>query len=619
MADAVPELNKLELKDEGLEVGSSVTLARLDTYLKKLINDLPENATRTFKAIVEMLRWFAGSQIRNVAAVGGNIVTGSPISDLNPVFMAAGCKLRLASVKGTRTLPMSPKFYAGYRQTVLQKEEILHSIFIPFTNSDEHISSFKQAQRREDDIAIVNAGMRVRFQPLTSQVEEIHLVFGGMAPTTVMAERTMQKLRNRDWDESLLDDACTSLQEELTLAPGTPGGMEVYRQSLVLSFFFKFFLSVSDKLSNGRTELSSRDRSAVEPFGHEEFESTQLYQEVPSGQPQFDDVGRTVAHQSALQHSTGEATYVDDMPKLAGRSHSASIEENFSLTQFRSVDKSPALAEEGIHYVITAEDCHGVHVGRIGNDEELFAEREVHCVGQVIGMVLADTKELAQKGASLVLIVYEELETILTIKDAIAKESFLHPTRSIKNGNVAQGFEKSDYTIEGEMHVGGQEHFYMETQASLVLPKGEHGEMEIWSSCQWITHMQKMVAQAVKVPLNRITVRTKRIGGAFGGKESRSCIMTAVAAVAAKIANCPVRFMLDRDEDIISTGGRHPMLTRYKVGFNSDGKILAMESNFYSNCGFSLDASFAVRFDVSLKSVSCGFYYFLYGTLLPHV
>ena len=145
-----------------------------------------EESTRIFASIDQMLHWFAGKQIRNVAAIAGNIMTGSPISDLNPIFLAAGCVLKLQSVdRGIRQVVMDHNFFTSYRKNIVQPHEVLISISIPTTGSDEYFSSYKQSRRREDDIAIVNAAFRVVFHPQTSRIAELNMAFGGMAPTTV--------------------------------------------------------------------------------------------------------------------------------------------------------------------------------------------------------------------------------------------------------------------------------------------------------------------------------------------------------------------------------------------------------------------------------------------------
>ena len=209
----------------------------------------------------------------------------------------------------------------------------------------------------------------------------------------------------------------------------------------------------------------------------------------------------------------------------------------------------------------------------ITKDEEFFASKEVHCYGQVIGIVLAETKNLAKKAASLVEIEYEVLDQILTIEDAIEKNSYLVGyEREVKKGEInANTFVIEDdhkgkeFVFEGRCRIGGQEHFYLETHGCLVVPKGEDNEMEVYSSTQSITDVQKEISYALGVPNNRIVSKIKRLGGGFGGKESRAAHLAACVAVAAHVVQRPVRIILDRDVDMLITGTRHPFLGMYKL------------------------------------------------------
>ncbi|XP_071497121.1 xanthine dehydrogenase/oxidase-like [Diadema antillarum] len=600
----VQELTDMEVNDDGIVVGSSVTLSRLEQFLKTLISDHPEHKTRVFSAIVEMLRWFAGAQIRNMAAVGGNIVTGSPVSDLNPIFMAAKCTVELVSQShGSRFVTMNEDFFTGYRKNILMPDEILRSITIPFTRQNEYVFAFKQSPRREDDIAVVNAGMRVLFgvEAATPVIEDITLAFGGMAATTVLALQTMASLKRKSWDSNMLENALSALERDLPLPAGAPGGMETYRKSLTLSFFFKFYLMVLDQLSMCQPDLnvflSSREKSATSLYQLLPVRGAQVYERVPSGQPSRDPVGRPIPHKAALQHATGEAVYVDDMPSVVGELYMSFVLSQRAHAKIISVDASSALALDGVLDFVSANDIPGIKKvgGPIVADEELFATEEVFHVGQRIGVVLAETQVLAQRAAKLVKVEYEDLESIITIQEAVEKQSFFGDAAVLQRGDPEEVFSTCDHVIEGELSIGGQEHFYLETQCALVVPKGEDSELEVFAAAQDPTAVQKMVAGVLDVPRNRITCRVKRLGGGFGGKEIKASIAASACAVAANKLQRPVRFMLEREDDIQTTGTRHPFLGRYRAGFTGDGKLQAVDIQLYLNAGFSVDLSPVVR------------------------
>ncbi|XP_063040378.1 xanthine dehydrogenase/oxidase [Engraulis encrasicolus] len=594
----IPELNSVRHTKDGIEFGSSCTLTAMGDVLRTAVDKLPPHQTEVFKAVLEQLRWFAGLQIRNVAAVGGNIMTASPISDLNPVFMASACKLTLMSKGGTRVVEMDGQFFPGYRKTVLRPDEILLAIEIPYTKKGQYFSAFKQSPRREDDISIVTCGMSVSFQEGSNVVKDLRLSYGGMAPTTVLASKTTKKLLGRPWNESLLEDACASLAEEMTLAPSVPGGMVTYRRTLTISLFFKFYLTVQQKLAQDGVvveDVRPDYRSATEIFHAETPSSVQLYQAVPNGQKADDVVGRPVMHLSALKQATGEAVYCDDIPCYENELHLALVTSTKAYARIKSIDTTEASAIPGFVTFVSCKDIRGSNMtGPAVYDETVMAEDTVSCVGHIVGAVVADTQAHAQRAAKAVRISYEEMQPVVTIQDAIKCQSFYQPVRTIKKGDVAQGFKESDHILQGEIHMGGQEHFYLETNCTLAIPRGEDGEMELFVSTQSATKTQALVAKALGVPASRIVCRVKRMGGGFGGKESRSTLLSTVVAVAAQKVKRPVRCMLDRDEDMLVTGGRHPFYGCYKVGYMNSGEVKAVEVTFYSNAGNSMDLSLSI-------------------------
>uniref|UniRef100_A0A3Q3N181 Xanthine dehydrogenase/oxidase n=1 Tax=Mastacembelus armatus TaxID=205130 RepID=A0A3Q3N181_9TELE len=594
----IPELNSVTHTDDGIMFGAACTLSHVQEVLKQAVETLPPHQTEVFLAVLEQLRWFAGQQIRNVAAVGGNVMTASPISDLNPVFMAAGCRLTLMDKDGSRVLQMDDSFFTGYRRTALRPQEILASIEIPYSKKTQFVSAFKQSPRREDDISIVTTAMSVTFSPGTNVVEDLRLSYGGMAATTVMAKKTAHRLLGRCWGEELLQEACSSLAEEMTLDPSAPGGMVTYRRTLTLSLFYKFYLTVLQKLrlQGVNVEVVRSDcLSATEIYRPQAPSSVQIYQAVPEGQSQDDVVGRPMMHLSALKQATGEAVYCDDVPLYENELYLSLITSSKAHARIMSIDTSAAERMPGVVCCVFADDIPGSNAtGPILYDETVLADGQVTCVGHIVGAVVAVTHVQAQRAAKAVSIQYEELQPVVTIQEAIAAQAFYQPIRTIQKGDLEAGFNQAKHILEGEMHIGGQEHFYLETNVTLAVPRGEDGEMELFVSTQAAAKTQSLVAKALGVPENRVLVRVKRMGGGFGGKESRTTLLSTVVAVAANKLKRPVRCMLDRDEDMLITGGRHPFHGKYKVGFLGSGKVVALDVSYYSNCGNSMDLSLPI-------------------------
>ncbi|XP_036190852.1 xanthine dehydrogenase/oxidase isoform X4 [Myotis myotis] len=606
----IPELNLVEHGPEGISFGAACTLDSVEKTLKDAVAKLPAHQTEVFRGVLEQMRWFAGKQVKSVASIGGNIITASPISDLNPVFMASGAKLTIVSRGTRRTVPMDHTFFPGYRKTLLGPEEILLSIEIPYSREGEFFSAFKQASRRDDDIAKVTCGMRVLFQPGTTQVKELALCFGGMADRTISAFKTTRKQLSNFWNEKLLHEVCAGLAEELYLPPDAPGGMVDFRRTLTLSFFFKFYLTVLHKLGKEHPEdkcgkLDPTFASATFLFQKDPPANVQLFQEVPKGQSEEDTVGRPLPHLASAMQASGEAVYCDDIPRYENELSLRLVTSTLAHAKIKSIDISEAQKVPGFVCFVSADDIPGSNTTGLGDDETIFAKDKVTCVGHIIGAVVTDTPEHAQRAAQGVKITYEELPAIISIEDAIKNNSFWGPELRIEKGDLKKGFSEADNIVSGELYIGGQDHFYLETQCTIAVPKGEAGEMELFVSTQNTNKTQSFVANMLGVPANRIVVRVKRMGGGFGGKETRSTLVSTAVALAAYKTGCPVRCMLDRDEDMLITGGRHPFLGRYKVGFMKTGRIVALEVEHYSNAGNSLDLSKGVMERALLHMDNC--------------
>ncbi|XP_020282076.1 xanthine dehydrogenase [Pseudomyrmex gracilis] len=594
----IKKMREIVETQQTLKVGASVTLVELEETLKHYIETKPEYSTRIFIEIVNMLHWFAGKQIRNVASVGGNIMTGSPISDLNPIFMAAGVKLNLCSLKhGNRTIPMDHTFFVGYRRNVILSEEVLVSIDIPFTKQNQYFVAYKQAKRRDDDIAIVNMALNVYF--VGDIVQEAHIAFGGMAPTTILAKQTCQKMIKKKWNTSILEEVYNALLEELPLADNAPGGMIKYRRSLTLSLFFKGFVHILKKLSKNISDIECLPetlQSASDCFHYEVPQSSQYYQVVPKDQESHDLIGRPIVHSSAFKQATGEAIYCDDIPKFKEELYLALVISTRSHAKILKIDSTKALSMEGVVSFFSSKDITEDKrwIGPVFHDEEIFVSEKVTSQGQVLGAIVATDQLIAQAAARTVEIEYEDIKPIIvSIEDAIKYKSFYpgFPKRIVK-GDADKALAEVDHVLEGEVRIGGQEHFYLETNVTIAIPRED--TLEVFCSTQHPTEIQKLIAHVLNIHINRVNVRVKRIGGGFGGKESRTLLLAIPVAFAAYKLGKPVRCMLDRDEDMMISGTRHPFLFKYKVGFNSDGLIKVAKVNIYNNAGYSHDLSVAV-------------------------
>jgi len=588
----IAELRQFTFHDDHLEIGGNVVLTDLEQICEDAINHYGKIRGQPYAMILKQIRYFAGRQIRNVGTPAGNLATASPISDLNPVFVATNATLIAKSLKETKEIPMST-FFKGYRQTALPPDGIIASLRIPVAKEKgEFIRAYKQSKRKDDDIAIVNAALRVSLDDQHT-VESVDLVYGGLAPTTIAARKSMEYLKGRKFtDLQTLEGVMDKLEEDFDLRFGVPGGMATYRKSLALSFFYKFYHEVLAELHVEEVEIDKQAIGEIErdiSSGQKDGKAAEAYKQ--------NEVGQSKNHVAAMKQCTGEAQYTDDIPLQRNELYGCLVLSTKPHAKLLKVDEAPALDLPGVVAYVDHRDLASPEAnwwGAPSCDEVFFAVDEVFTVGQPIGMVLADTAKRAEQAARAVKVEYEDLPAIFTIEEAIEHESYFNHFRHIKNGDTEKAFAEADHVFTGVCRMGGQEHFYLETQACLAVPKPEDGEMEIFSSTQNPAETQAYVAKIVGVAANKIVTRVKRMGGGFGGKETRSVQLAGIVACAANKVRRPVRCMLNRDEDIATSGQRHPFLTRWKMAVDKDGKFQALDADVFCNGGWSQDLSGAV-------------------------
>ncbi|MBT9477187.1 xanthine dehydrogenase molybdopterin binding subunit [Polaromonas sp.] len=301
--------------------------------------------------------------------------------------------------------------------------------------------------------------------------------------------------------------------------------------------------------------------------------------------------GRSAFHESARAQVAGAATYVDDIPEIRGTLYAAPILSTVAHGRLRGVDTAAALALPGVRAVILAGDIPGDPLlGNFAHDEPVFATDTVQHVGQVIGVVVADSVMQARRAARQVVCRIDALTAILDVRQALKAESYVLPPVFVQRGDATQALQHAVHTLQGQLDVGGQEHFYLEGQVAYVLPQEQH-QWLIYSSTQHPGEVQHWVAHALGIDQHAVRVECRRMGGGFGGKETQAGHLAVWAAIAARKLQCPVKLRLDRDDDFLITGKRHPFAYDYRVGFDDSGRITGLQLTMAVNCGFSADLS----------------------------
>lgn len=555
--DGVRELAVVRRFEDAWELGGAARMT-----------DVQEALAGEYPALDEMFRWFASRQIRHRATLGGNLATASPIGDSAPVLMALDAVLLLVSAEGEREVPIG-EFFTGYRKTVLRADELIRTIRIPRRPAGR-VAFFKVSKRREMDISIVAAGFRVATDE-AGVVTEVRLAFGGVAEKTMRAIAAEQALVGRPL--ATHDDVLDLLEKSFTPLSDVRGSAD-YRRTVVRGLFGKFVEVGSD--APGRPE---RSLEAVRSGASRTSEDAH-----PHPMP----------HESAKGHVTGGARYVEETALSRPMLEVWAIRSKVARGKILRLDLSAVKTSPGVSAVLAAADIPGANnSGPVRHDEPLLAEDEVLFHGQAIALVVGESLEACRLAAEKAVVEIEEMPPLLGISAAVEAGSFHTDPHVLSRGDVEAGLKESPMILEGEFSFGGQEHFYLETHAAWAESDGEGG-MHVASSTQHPSEVQTIVAEALDLPRNRVVVESPRMGGGFGGKETQGNAIAALCAVAALKTGKPVRWQLDRDEDMRVTGKRHPFLARYRAGYDADGMLHALDVKLFSDGGWSLDLSLPV-------------------------
>jgi len=552
--EAIAELKAIHSTAAEWHIGAAATLTEIEQALAE-----------EFPALADMLRVFGSRQIRNRATMGGNIVTASPIGDSAPVLLALDARVVLLSAAAERAVPIA-QFFSGYRKTALQPGEILKTIILPRGESAPGLERLqrwlKVSRRREMDISTV-AGCFVVDVDRRNVIRHVRLAFGGVAAWPARAVKTEAALLGQLWSEQTLERVLTILRAEFSPISDVRGSAE-YRRGLIAGLLEKFF--------------------------HESEEAE------PPEEPSWPvpRVSNPPPHESAHLHVTGEANYTDDLAARREVLEVWPVCSPHAHARILKRDASAARLMPGIAAVLLAEDVPGVnHVGCVKKDEILLADTETMFHSHIVALVVGDSQEACRAAAAKVVVEYEPLPPVLNLQQAIEESSFHNDPNFIRRGDVEWALFQAPVRLEGEFELGGQEHFYLETNAAWAEP-GEDGAMLVISSTQHPSEVQQVIAHVLHVPASKVVVQCPRMGGGFGGKETQAATPAALAALAARHTGRPVRVRLNRDQDMAMLGHRHPFVARFQVGCDENGMLRAARIHLWSNGGWALDLSQAV-------------------------
>ncbi|XP_030374469.1 indole-3-acetaldehyde oxidase-like [Scaptodrosophila lebanonensis] len=586
--NSVSELKSYRLSEQILTLGANLSL----TETMQICRELQKTAGFEYLAqLWQHLDWIANVPVRNAGTLAGNlsIKHSRPEfpSDIYIAFEALDVKVivqqsakeqQIVSLSNYLQMPMQGKLIAGFVLRAYDKGLYLYD-------------SYKIMPRAQNAHAYVNAAFLVGLDAKKQRVQTARICFGGINPNYTHAKELEQLLIGKELhDKGLQASIYQSLKSSLEADYVPPDANPAYRQQLAYSLFYKFVLK-----SAPQSKLSSRYITGA----------SLLKRPVSTGQQSFETFEKnypiskpTVKHEGLIQCS-GEATYVNDLPTQHNQLWAAFVTAKKVGAQVSKIDATPALELPGVVAYFDAKDIPGVNV--LGpklkdahffkEEEQLFATGTIKFYHQPIGVILADSNALAQRAADLVQVSYEggeQVELLPSLNDVL---------KSSKDASGARFEQKCksmldklelvdpyDVTGSGELDMGLQYHFYMEPQTTVVLPF--EGGLQVYVATQWMDLSQDLIANVLNLRSNEVQVKTRRIGGGYGGKATRCNMAAAAAALAAYKLNRPVRFVQSLESIMNTLGKRWAFHCDYDFYVQRTGKIVGLHSLFYEDAGY---------------------------------
>ncbi|MFC0204059.1 xanthine dehydrogenase molybdopterin binding subunit [Novosphingobium soli] len=310
-------------------------------------------------------------------------------------------------------------------------------------------------------------------------------------------------------------------------------------------------------------------------------------------------------HDSARLHVSGEARYADDVGEPADMLHLAFGQSTEARARIMAMDLGDVRAAPGVVAVFTAADIPGANdVSPVAGDDRLLADGEVLCHGQALFLVAATSQRAARAAARLGKVAYAPLPAAITIAEARAADAHIEPVQRMARGDATAALETAPHRLAGRFAMGGQDHFYLEGQVAVATP-GEDGQIHVLSSTQHPSEVQHLIAHMLHLSSADVTLEVRRMGGAFGGKETQAALFAAAAALVAHRTGRPAKFRCDRDDDMVMTGKRHEFEVDYEVGFDGEGRLLALSLHLASRCGATVDLSPAINDRAMFHADNC--------------
>lgn len=578
------ELKMHKLMDDKLELGANITL----TECMKLFSQISKSNPKKFgylKQLAEHIDLIANVPVRNIGTLAGNLMIKHAHNDFpSDIFLileTVGAKLCLETMKCI-VGPISLKEFLNYDM----KKTIIKKIILPALSKEEiKLKTFKIMPRKQNVHAYVNAGFLFRIGNGNIVMGKPTIVYGGISENFIHAERTESYFKGKCiLDEKVFKEGLQILSQELNPKNELLESSPLYRKQLSLSLFYRFVLGINPM------KINERNKSGMENLTRPLSKGKQSFDVSNKNPP----IGKPIHKVEGVIQCSGEAEYTADIKSYPEQVYGALVLARKAKATFHSIDAKDALKMPGVIAFYSAKDIPGKNsfikkFEYSPSEEELFCSGKILYAGQVIGIIVAESQELANRAALKVKITYtNKQKPLLNVRDVlqandvsrIALDRSLKPTTKLNEENIK-------YTVKGEYELGAQYHFTMETQCCLCLPTDEG--LNIYSATQWMDNIQSSVAAMLNIPESSINMQVKRLGGGFGCKITRSSLVAGACALAAYKLNRPVKIVLDLETNMECIGKRSAALSFYEVGFDEEGKIQELKISVYNDVGSSFN------------------------------
>lgn len=576
----VSELKNHLLLKTGLVIGANMTLSRVIMLFNELSEQKPK--LRYLKKVAEHIDLVANVPVRNIGTLAGNLMIKHEYkefpSDIFLVLETVNAVIQIVDLNEKETSVTPVEFL----KTDMENK-IIRKIFLPFLTESHFFDSFKIMRRAQNTHASINAAFLLKLSEQHT-VDECNIVMGCLDSKIHATDAEKYLIGKKIFTNEVMQQAFKILGEELAPGYDLINPKSQFIKKCAISLFYKYILSIAPK-----EILSAKIYTGRYKLKRPVSKGTQIYESIKEMYP----LSYPVAKKEALHQTTGEAEYISDMPDLPGQLYAAFVvAKTEPLSRILKIHKEKALEHDGVIAFFDKTDIPGRNTFTpLGSnlfptdpvEEELFCSGVVQYHFQPIGVVVATSRELAEKAADLIEVDYQkegqpEFETreiLRKNKMNRVKQDMVHQAK-YRGRDVAK-------VVKGTWDMGWQSHFYMETQCCNVVYK-ENG-LDIWSSTQWMDLNQFAASVVLNIPSNMINVHVKRVGGAFGGKITRNAQISTAAALAAVKIKKPVKMWLPLEQNFAIVGKRHAISSDYEIAIGKDGKIQYLNNDFYVNHG----------------------------------